>query len=75
MPSDHDHNPDPNVNAARIVRESTAGDKPLPADAEAAWAEWSAHLQNVDQRGMTLLKAAFEAGWEAAANLQASRKR
>jgi hypothetical protein len=66
MTRDHQHNPDPNVNAARIVRESTAGDKPLPADVEAAWVEWSAHLQNVDQRGMTLLKAAFEAGWEAA---------
>jgi hypothetical protein len=59
MPRDHDHNPDPN--AARIVRESTAGDEPLPADVETAWAAWSAHIQNVDQSSMTLLRAAFEA--------------
>jgi hypothetical protein len=35
MPSDHQHNPDPNASAARIERESTAGDKPPPADIEA----------------------------------------
>jgi hypothetical protein len=62
MARDHDHNPDPNANAARIVREATAGDDQLPADVEAAWQAWSAHIQNVDQRGMTLLRAAFEAG-------------
>jgi hypothetical protein len=26
MARDHQHNPDPNVNAARIVRDSTRGD-------------------------------------------------
>jgi len=65
MTRDHQHNPDPNVNAARIVRESTADDKPLAAEVEAAWREWSSHIQRVDERGMSLLKAAFEAGWEA----------
>jgi hypothetical protein len=30
MARDHDHNPDPNVTAARIVREATAGDDQLP---------------------------------------------
>jgi hypothetical protein len=66
MPRDHQHNPDPNVNAARIVRESTAGDEGCgPKDVDVAWERWSAHIQNVDQRGMTLLRAAFEAGWEA----------
>lgn len=66
MPRDHQHNPDPNANAARIVRESTAEQQDqLPADLEAAWEAWSAHIQKVDERGMTLLRAAFEAGWEA----------
>lgn len=57
-------NPDPNVNAARIVGEATRGDERLPADLEAAWAEWSKGIQNVDERGITLLRAAFEAGYE-----------
>ncbi len=35
--TDNEHNPDPNVNAARIVYESTAAGE-LPADLEAAWA-------------------------------------
>lgn len=59
------HNPDPNENAARIVAESTAHSDALPPDVEAAWEEWSSHIQNVDERGMTLLRAAFEAGWDA----------
>ncbi|MDE2102618.1 MAG: hypothetical protein KGL39_35560 [Patescibacteria group bacterium] len=49
MPRDHQHNPDPNVNAARIVSESTAGAEGLPDDVEAAWDAWSAHIQNVDE--------------------------
>jgi len=57
--SDNEHNPDPNANAARIVSESTDSSE-LPADIEAAWAEWSKGIQKVDERGMTLLKAAFE---------------
>ncbi len=39
MTRDQAHNPDPNVNAARIVAESTRADTALPADLEAAWAE------------------------------------
>ena len=35
---------------------------------ETAWKEWSASIQRVDERGMTLLKAAFEAGWDAGKN-------
>lgn len=65
MGRDHQHNPDPNLNAARIVGESTRDTTATPADVEAAWAEWSSHIQNVDERGMTLLRAAFEAGYEA----------
>ena len=61
---DKEHNPDPNENAARIVVESTAAAE-LPADIEAAWAQWSVGIQKVDERGMTLLRAAFEAGYEA----------
>jgi hypothetical protein len=40
-------------------------EKPLPGDLEAAWAEWSKSIQKVDARAMVLLRAAFEAGWEA----------
>jgi len=54
---------DSNEAAARIVAESIAKhEQPLPADVEAAWAEWSRGLQKVDARGMALLRAAFEAG-------------
>ena len=65
MPRDNEHNPDPNANAARIVRESTAS-KPdkLPKKAQAAFEQWLSTLQNIDQRTETLLRAAFEAGWE-----------
>jgi hypothetical protein len=38
MTRDHQHNPDPNQNAARIVRESTAETTSPLADLEAAWA-------------------------------------
>ena len=66
MTRDHQHNPDPNENAARIVAGSEArAAEHAPADLEAAWLEWSSHIQKVDERAMTLLKAAFEAGFEA----------
>lgn len=65
MSRDHQHNPDPNENAARIVAQSTSKPDEPAADLDAAWAEWSRHLQKVDERAMTLLRAAFEAGWEA----------
>jgi hypothetical protein len=65
MPRDHQHNPDPNQNAARIVGEAAGPAEQPAADLEAAWQVWSRHIQKVDERGMTLLRAAFEAGWEA----------
>jgi hypothetical protein len=65
MTRDHQHNPDPNANAARIVAEATRQGEQSSGDLEAAWAAWSAGIQRVDERGMTLLRAAFEAGWEA----------
>lgn len=65
MADDDKYNPDPNTTAARTVAESTAADDAAPADLEAAWQEWSSHIQNVDERGMSLLRAAFEAGYEA----------
>ena len=40
MAPDQQHNPDPNINAARIVSESTRGEDQLPADFEAAWEAW-----------------------------------
>ena len=39
-------------------------EQPLPADPEEAWKVWSAGIQKVDERGMTLLRAAFRAGVE-----------
>jgi hypothetical protein len=65
MARDHQHNPDPNVNAKRIVEASTAGQSVTLPDLEAAWAEWSRGIHKVDERGMVLLRAAFEAGFEA----------
>ncbi len=65
MRRDNEHNPDPNANASRIVREATASADAQPDDVEAAWQAWSSHIQNVDERARTLLRAAFEAGWEA----------
>jgi hypothetical protein len=60
---------DPNQVAARVVAQSIAnGSDPLPAGLEAAWEQWSRAIAGVDQRGMVLLKAAFEAGWEAGQN-------
>jgi len=44
------------------VRELTgAAGGGTSADLEAAWAEWPCQIQKVDERGMTLLRAAFEA--------------
>jgi len=64
MTRDHQHNPDPNVDPNRIVGESRRFRHTL-ADLEAAWAEWSSHIQKVDDRALSSLKAAFEAGFEA----------
>lgn len=64
--------PDPNQAAARVVAESTAADQSTPADLEAAWAEWSRGVQNVDERGTTLLRAAFEAGFDAGHRLSST---
>ena len=58
-----DHETDPNTEAARIVGESTTNEKPLPAGLEAAWAKWAKSIKGVDERGWTLLMAAFEAEW------------
>ena len=58
---------DANQAAARIIGETVKRhSEPLPADLEAAWKQWSAGIAKVDERGMTLLRAAFEAGAEAA---------
>ena len=50
--------------AARIVKETTDKlDQPLPHDMEQAWAVWSKGVKKVDERGMALLRAAFEVAW------------
>lgn len=67
--ADNEHNPDPNENAARIVGESGAQDE-LPADLESAWLEWSAKIQKVDERAMTLLRGASRRGMNLNVKLQ-----
>ena len=71
MSRDEQHNPDPNENAARIVAESTRPHEKtlVGADVESAWLAWSGHIQNVDERTLTLLRAAFEAGYDAGQSL------
>jgi len=57
---------DANQTAARVVAETISKhEQPLPHDLESAWAVWSKCIARVDERGMTLLRAAFEAGWDA----------
>ena len=63
--SDHEHNPDSNENAR--VTESIARVDPPATDIEAAWLAWSIGIQKVDERAMKLVRAAFEAGFEAGA--------
>jgi hypothetical protein len=57
--------PDVNQDAARIVAKSAGAPDQLPAGLEAAWADWSKRIHGCDERTMTLLRAAFEAGIEA----------
>ena len=55
---------DVNIEAHRTTSETTAPhEQPLPAELETAWAEWSRGVQKVDERGMAMLRAAFEAGY------------
>ncbi len=63
--------PDPNTEAARILREATKDAPAMPADLEAAWEAWIGQIQQVDTRARELLRAAFEAGAEAQALRQA----
>lgn len=57
---------DENAAARDLVRRSTEARNELPADLEAAWADWSKRIKGVDERTRTLLRAAFDAGAEAA---------
>lgn len=57
---------DPNEAAARLVHEATCRDEKAPADLESAWRAWSKGIQATDERTMTLLRAAFEAGYDSA---------
>lgn len=59
MARDHqDH-----ANAARIVAKATRDEQAASGDIKAAWEEWSRNIPKLDERGMSLVKAAFEAGW------------
>ena len=68
MARDQQHNPDSNVTAAKIVAGTEAREAIHPTDLETAWAGWSSNIQKVDERALSLLRAAFEAGYEAAQN-------
>ena len=63
-------NNDPSTEAARVAQNATNGNDSLPADVLAAWAEWCRGIKGVDERGWTLLRAAFEAGVEAGRLIQ-----
>jgi hypothetical protein len=71
MPRDHQRNAEPNA-TDRIVGESGRFRHTL-ADLEAAWAKWSRHIDNIEDRDLSLLKTAFEAGFEAGNSPQKSR--
>jgi len=67
---------DPAVTAKRIVSQTIAEhEKPLPPGIEAAWEAWSRGVGKVDERGMALLRAAFEVGVEAAKSAPIKSKR
>jgi len=61
--------PDNHENAARVRRvplDELMASPPLPTSMEAAWIQWSRTIvKEVDARTMLLLRAAFQAGYEA----------
>jgi len=63
---------DENEDAAEVVRASTVVPDEPPRRLEAAWADWAKRIQRVDERTMTLFRAAFEAGYESGARMSAS---
>ncbi len=65
--------PDPNTEAHRIAAQAGPEDQPASPEMEAAWETWSKQVKRVDQRGMELLRAAFEAGWSAGASAGVSQ--
>lgn len=56
---------DQNRAAFRLVKKATKESTTPPKGLEDAWEAWSKRIQRVDERTMTLLRAAFEAGYEA----------
>jgi hypothetical protein len=44
----------------RIAAKLAEHEQPLPADVEAAWAQWSASIQKVDARTTALLRDCFK---------------
>ena len=49
----------------RVPLDQLMANPALPASMEAAWVRWSEAMRNVDTRTMLLLRAAFQAGYEA----------
>jgi hypothetical protein len=66
MTRDAQPKPNPDENAAPIVAgpEARAASE-ISGHLEPAWLGWSKGVQNVDERTITLLRSAFEAGFEA----------
>lgn len=55
---------DPNAAAFNVAEKLAEVAAKMPLKMEAAWAEWLSHLQGVDERTLSLLRAAFEMGYE-----------
>ena len=57
--------PDEDKSAAQPPETVRRSEEKLRADMEAAWLHWSHAMRDVEPRMMLLLRAAFQAGWEA----------
>ncbi len=68
----HPKSRDANEDAADVVSRSVGEPDELPADLEAAWADWSSRIKDADERTRTLLRAAFEAGAASASRTAAA---
>jgi hypothetical protein len=65
-PHPHDNDAEPNENVAHLVAGPEArAAVHSSAELESAWQKWSTDIQQVDQRLMSQLRAAFNAGYEA----------
>ena len=57
--------PETAARGRRVPLDELMANPPLPTSMEAAWVAWSHTMRDVDARTMLLLRAAFEAGYQA----------